>query len=135
MKIPSGTYQPLVAAEMRTTTPMLETASAPTPKRFLPTPHKSEGIKASVAENKNESQKKVREDPPPLTSRQLVEIQGNPEATAANAAKVQRELSPPKNPYPSVQELATVRRAQAMERAARAELHQEVEPEVVDRKV
>lgn len=83
----------------------------------------------------DKDKKERKEDPTPAVStRQLMEIQGNPSATAENAAKVQRELSPPENPYPSVQELATVRRAQAMERAARAEI-QDGKRDAVDHRV
>lgn len=136
MKVQSGTYQSLVAAEMRASTPVVETTSTPPAGSAVPVPQEIKAVEGPQTENKTdrEGEKKDREAPQRLASRELVEVQGNPQATAANAAKVQRELSPPTNPYPSVQELATVRRAQAMERAARAEL-QEVEPEVVDRKV
>lgn len=84
-----------------------------------------------------ESDKKEKSKPEPveqLSARQLIEIQGNPEATAQNAASVARELMPPTNPYPSVQDLATVKKAQAMEAAARDQM-QEGDYEGVDRHV
>jgi hypothetical protein len=135
MQIQSGTYQSLVAAEMRISTPVVDATPAPPESASFPVHREVKAIESPQTENLvTEQREKKKEDQEPQLSRQLVEIQGNPEATAAHAAKVQRALSPPINPYPSVQELATVRRAEAMERAAKAEL-KEVEPEVVDQKV
>ena len=136
MKVQSGTYQALPVAEMRVASPTAESSSAPAEAASFSLPKEVQAVDKTQTENKfeHEGEGKEKEKPNPLPSRQLVEVQGNPAATAANAAKVQHELSPPSNPYPSVQELATVRRAQAMERAARAEL-QDADPEVVDRKV
>lgn len=88
-----------------------------------PAPASHESFSEAGKPDKEEERKsKDNEKPLAITSRQLLEVQGNPAATAENAARIQRELTPPKNPYPSVQELATVRKAQSVERAARDEL-------------
>ena len=63
--------------------------------------------------------------------RQLVELSGNPQANIRNAKEIRKAYTPPINPYPSVYELAVVRKAEALESRARAELQNtEMEPEV-----
>lgn len=138
MKIPSSTHISIATMEAAPAAPAAAHTASPSfaqstsiGKAAAPEAAKAQG--SAVTDPKEEKSQKERELPA-VSSRQLMEIQGNPAATAENAAKVQRELSPPENPYPSVQELATVRRAQAMERAARAEIH-DSKTDTVDRRV
>ena len=63
-----------------------------------------------------------REPETVLSSRQLIEVPGNPEATAQNAARLRRELSIPTNPYPSVSDLVRAKKALETEMAARAQM-------------
>lgn len=70
---------------------------------------------------------KKRDEPPVdhTIVRQLVELSGNPRAN------IRKAYTPPINPYPSVYELAVVRKAEALESRARAELQNtKSEPDV-----
>lgn len=92
-------------------------------------------LEAAKPEDVTKGEDKKRTEAPKTRSHSLVEIQGNPRATAAKAAQVARELKPPTNPYPTVQELLTVKRAQAMERAALDKMKEQTGYEGVDRRV
>ena len=76
---------------------------------------------------------KKREEPVATDTivRQLVELSGNPQANLRNAAEVRKAYTPPQTPCPTVGEQAVVRRAQAVESRARAEIRRgESEAEV-----
>lgn len=94
---------------------------APSPAAVNPSPTLSddpqpvEGAKASRLLPERE-----KSEPPfeAALARQLVEIQGNPAATARQAAQVRKAYTPPQKPYPSVGDLAIAARARRMEERA-----------------
>lgn len=83
---------------------------------------KSKESKPDSRSQKPNGVAKAKEPEAALSSRQLVEVRGNPQATAQNAAQVRRELSPPSNPYPSVSDLVRAQKALEMEQAAREQM-------------
>lgn len=138
MKIQANTAN--IAPSTQPTQVVIESAaavsnsSAGSPKIQASSGIKSLDSPGDTTKSEKERSEKKPEPVEKLSARQLIEIQGNPAATAENAAAVAHDLMPPKNPYPSVQELATIKKAQAMESAARARM-QEGEYKGVDRRV
>ncbi|MGE0495244.1 MAG: hypothetical protein AB7S38_38920 [Vulcanimicrobiota bacterium] len=78
-------------------------------------PEPAEGARAARL-----SQEREKPEPPfeAALARQLVEIQGNPAATARQAAQVRKAYTPPQKPYPSVGDLAIAARARRLEERA-----------------
>ena len=108
---------------------------APTPAAVNPTSKVSdsfpvdEGARPEKTSAANKDQEHKSEPAFEATlARQLVEIQGNPAATARQAAEVRKAYTPPQKPYPSVGDLAIAARARQMEeRALEALSHPESE--------
>lgn len=65
-----------------------------------------------------------------IKARALLEIPGDPVATAVNAARLRSDLTPPRNPYPTVADQVRLNKIRQVERRALDQANEGVEKKV-----